>query len=146
MKGYYSLIIYIHVLSVILSIGPYFVLFPILTMMRKKQYRLTEEFDTIFRFVIRITKHTGHILIVSGLLLVWLGPWSWKSSWIVLTVLILICSGYFIARAFSPSLKKLRAGLGDPSEHVRRLTQSIWIYLSLMMIMLLLMVAKPMFW
>ncbi|MDA6131419.1 hypothetical protein OSK38_29135, partial [Escherichia coli] len=55
-------------------------------------------------------------------------------------------SVFFLARAFSPVLKKFDAPGADQQFLVRKLTRSVWIYLFLLMLMLWFMVAKPVLW
>ena len=104
----YKILMYIHVLSAIASIGPFFILLPIAKKMHLvREAELNAYLDT-FRFVVRLAMHSGHVLIVSGTLLVISGPWTWSTPWIVMTLLILFCSLFFLARAFSPKLRNFQ--------------------------------------
>jgi hypothetical protein len=142
----YKLLLYLHILSAIVTIGPFFLLIPMVKKLRSAEPSKQQAYADTFRSAIRLSKHTGHVLVVTGILLVVVGSWSWKTSWIVMTVIILLSSLFFLARAFSPKLR----GLNEPGQNkenlLRALTRSIWIYLILLLSMLWFMVAKPTLW
>jgi hypothetical protein len=100
----------------------------------------------VFRNVVRVTKHAGHVLVTTGALLAWIGGWPWYTSWIITTVVILIASLVFLARAFSPTLRKLIAPDSNRIVLVKKLKRSLFIYLIITMTMLWFMVAKPNLW
>ncbi|MFB7138797.1 hypothetical protein ACFCYN_03950 [Gottfriedia sp. NPDC056225] len=142
----YRILLYIHIFSVILSIGPFFVLIPLLKKLRTSESAIQQGFLDVFRFAVRLAKHAGHVLVLSGVLLVMVGSWSWKTSWIVMTILLLVSSLFFLARAFSPTIRKFSQPDQDQSRLIYLLRRSIWIYIVLLMIMLLFMVVKPTLW
>jgi hypothetical protein len=143
---WYQLLLYVHILSVIVSIGPFFVLIPMVKKLRTVLPDEQQPYVDTFRSATRLAKHAGHVLVGSGVLLVLVGSWSWKTPWIVMTILILVGSLFFLARAFTPKLRKL----GDPGQDrgtiVKKLGRSVWTYIILLMIMLWFMVAKPALW
>ncbi|MFC3883532.1 hypothetical protein ACFOU2_08435 [Bacillus songklensis] len=142
----YRLLLYIHIFSVILSIGPFFVLIPIIKKLRDAEMQVQHAYLDTFRFVVRLAKHAGHVLVISGILLVTAGPWSWGTPWILATIIILAGSLFFLARAFSPTIRSFNEQGRDKEDLVRKLNRSIWIYLGLLMIMLWFMVTKPALW
>ncbi|BBH18940.1 hypothetical protein Back11_02850 [Paenibacillus baekrokdamisoli] len=146
MSIWYKLLLYLHVLSAIISIGPFFALIPLVKKLRGAEILEQNAYVVTFRYAIRLAKHAGHVLVGTGILLVIIGSWSWQSSWIVITILILISSLYFLARAFSPKLRKLNEPDQDKGKIIGLLSRSVWIYLILLMIMLWFMVTKPNFW
>ena len=103
----YKLLLFTHILSAIMSIGPFFVLLPVLGKLTTAEGPEQTAYVNTFRFAIQLAKHTGHVLVVSGVLLAVAGSWPWHTPWIVMTVLILVSSLFFLARAFSPKLKAL---------------------------------------
>ena len=142
----YRILIYIHVLSVIVSIGPFFILLPIAKKMHLvREAELNAYLDT-FRFVVRLAMHSGHVLIVSGILLVISGPWTWGTPWIVMTLLIMFCSLFFLARAFSPKLRNFQEKGANKEELAVKLQRTIWIYIILLITMLWFMIVKPTLW
>jgi hypothetical protein len=145
-NGLYQLLLYIHILSVIMSVAPFFILIPLAKKLRTAQYEEQHAYVAVFKSAIRLAKHSGHVLVGSGVLLVLAGSWAWSTSWIVMTILILVSSLFFLARAFSPKLRKLVEPGQDKGNIVRLLQRSIWIYLLLLMAMLWFMVAKPSLW
>lgn len=146
MNTLYRLLLYIHILSVTLSIGPFFVLIPMMRKLRAAEPHAQHAYLDTFRFTIRLAKHAGHVLVVSGILLVIFGPWSWTTSWIVITVIILVGSLLFLSRAFSPTLRKLSGLVQERETLVRKLSRAIWIYIILLMMMLWFMVTRPSVW
>ncbi|WP_088014277.1 hypothetical protein [Gottfriedia acidiceleris] len=142
----YRLLLYIHIASVILSIGPFFVLIPILKKLRTSESTIQQSYLDVFRSAVRLAKHAGHVLVASGVLLVLAGSWSWKTSWIVMTILLLVSSLFFLARAFSPTIRKFSEPGQDKGRLIYLLRRSIWIYIALLMVMLWFMVVKPTLW
>ncbi|WP_391120398.1 DUF2269 family protein [Psychrobacillus sp. L3] len=142
----YKSIVFIHILSSILSIGPFFVLFVVLNQMKGKNGEVLVSQIEVFQTAIRIVKHAGHVLVVSGILLVWQGNWPWSTSWVVMTLVVMISSIVFLARAFKPKIRQFNAGIIDSNVLIQRLRFSVWQYIFLLLIMLWLMVAKPNIW
>lgn len=142
----YTLMLFAHIMSAILSIGPFFVLIPLLKRMEGVAENVLEAQIQTFRSAIRLVKHAGHVLVASGVLMVWLGYWPWSTSWIVVTLAIMFASVFFLARAFKPTLKKFETLGTDRKNLIRKLNRSVWIYIFLLLVMLWLMVAKPQLW
>lgn len=146
MIDWYVFIVFIHVLSAAISVGPLFVLFAILKKMRQADTTLETAYIAIFRSVVRLIKHAGHVLVGSGILLVYLGPWPWSTSWIVLTIGLMVVSIFFLARGFSSTLKKFVDPNVDRLLLINTLHKATWLYITLLALMLALMVIKPTLW
>lgn len=142
----YEWIKLLHVLSAVLSIGPYFVLLPMIPKLRKAEADQLKPYMDSFRFTVWLTKHAGHLLVISGVLLIWQGNWPWTTSWLVLSIAILMSALFFLARAFSPILKKLNEPGHDRNELVNKLQRALVFYLGIMIFVLGLMVLKPALW
>ncbi|WML50490.1 DUF2269 family protein [Neobacillus sp. PS3-34] len=142
----HKILLYLHISSVILSIGPFFILLPMVKKLRHPKSDVQSAYLDAFRFAVRLTKHAGHVLVVTGILLVMISGWSWKTSWIVMTILIMVSSLFFIARAFSPTIRKFADPKQDHEKAIRKLNQAVWAYIALLMLMLWFMVAKPVLW
>lgn len=142
----YLWLLYLHIFSVILAIGPYFILLMALPKMRTATDEQLQSYVGIFRNTVWMTKHAGHLLIISGFLLVWVGNWPYSTSWIVLALVVLFSALYFIMRAFSPVLKKLETHDIDRNLAVQKLTRATWMYLIVNFIVIWLMVMKPQIW
>ncbi|MDZ5473552.1 hypothetical protein SM124_17695 [Bacillus sp. 31A1R] len=146
MHFFYKILIFTHVLSAIISIGPFFSLLPITKKLsHAKEVELNVHLDT-FRFVVRLAKHAGHVLVGSGILLVIFGPWTWRTPWIIMTIFIMFCSLFFLARAFSPTLRRFHEEGHRRQELIAKLKRTVWIYIILLMSMLWFMVVKPTLW
>lgn len=144
---FYTGIVYIHVVSAILSIGPFFVLFPILKKMEKTSDMVAfEAYLQSFQAGVTVVKNAGHILILFGLIAVWLGPWQLMTPWVFTTLVMLIVSVVYLARAFKPTIKKFATSEFEQFKFVKKLRQGVVAYTILLLIMLWLMVAKPMLW
>ncbi|WP_199805118.1 hypothetical protein [Fictibacillus sp. FJAT-27399] len=142
----YRVLLYIHILSVILSVGPFFILLPLLKKLRTAGTDNEEAYLDSFKAAVRLAKHAGHVLVVSGVLLVLITNRSWTTPWLLTTIIILICSLYFLARAFSPTIRRFKDLKEQRNPLVTKLKKAIWIYMALMMAMLWFMVAKPVIW
>jgi uncharacterized membrane protein len=143
---FHKLLLYTHILSAVASIGPFFVLIPTVKKLLVAELSVERAYLDTFRVAVGWAKHAGHVLVLSGIALAIVGYWPWNSSWIVMTVLILLSSLFFLARAFSPTLRKFNEPGHDKEDLVRTLSRSLWIYLALLMAMLWFMVAKPVLW
>lgn len=148
MTDFYLFIVFIHVLSAVVSVGPLFVLFIVLKKMQESDLAIAMEkpYIAIFRYVVRLIKHAGHVLVGSGILLVYLGPWPWTTPWIVLTIGLMVVSIFFLARGFSSTLKKFNDPTIDRLFLINKLHKATWIYIILLVLMLALMVVKPNLW
>lgn len=142
----YHFLLYIHIASAILSIGPFFILFSTIKKLRQADGQVEQAYLDTFRSAVYLAKHAGHVLVIAGILLAVMGSWSWTTPWILTTLFVLVASLLFLARAFSPTIRKF----GQPGEEkealVKKLHRSVWIYIVLLLIMLWLMVMKPMLW
>jgi hypothetical protein len=143
----YTILLYLHIASVIASLGPFFVLFPLLRKVRTASADELKIYLPTFTLAIRLSKHSGHILVTTGVLMMWHEHISWLTSWVLITIFILVSSLYFIARAFSPTIRKLATpDHNNRQELVNKLRFNVWLYVVLMLIMLWFMVNKPNFW
>ncbi|HAQ07318.1 MAG TPA: hypothetical protein DCR24_07285 [Bacillus bacterium] len=146
MDLYYRIIIYLHVSSVIASIGPFFILMPIVKKLPSAEGKELSAYLATLKSAVRLSMHAGHVLIVTGVLLVILGPWTWKTPWIVATLSLLFASLFFLARAFSPTLRMFPEKGANKIELSAKLMRTIWTYIILLMAMLWFMVVKPNLW
>jgi hypothetical protein len=144
----YPWLVYLHILSAVASIGPFFVLIPLLRKMKTAENAELQLHLDSFQFAVRLSKHTGHLLVATGVLLMWLGNWPWKTSWILATIIVMVTSLYFIARAFSPTIRELRkptVPIGDRNLLLRKLSRALYLYIALLLVMMWFMVVKPTF-
>lgn len=132
--------------SAVISIGPLVALLPILTKMEKADASQLSGFVQAFQTSITVVKHAGHVLVLSGVILIGLSAWTWTSSWIVLTIVLMVGSIVFLARAFKPTLKTFGTSEFNKVLFIAKLRKSTNIYILLLLIMLWLMVAKPILW
>lgn len=146
MDTLYRFILYIHVGSALFSIGPFIVLIPIAKKIMAADYEVQQAYIDIFKSSVRLVKHAGHILVGSGALLIFMGHWTWKTPWIIATLAVMLGSAFFLARAFTPVIRKFHDPNQDRALLSKKLSRSTWLYLILLMIMLWLMVVKPALW
>ncbi|MGI2328593.1 hypothetical protein [Planococcus sp. YIM B11945] len=142
----YTFLLYAHIMSAAVSIGPFFVLVPLVKRMGNAEGAVLQSHIVTFKSATRLVKHAGHVLVASGILLIWQSSWQWSSSWIVLTLAVMFGSIFFLARAFTPKLRKLGEPNADKHGLVKKLNRSLWIYIFLLLLMLWFMVAKPALW
>ncbi|MFK2826206.1 hypothetical protein QYG89_11075 [Bacillus sp. B190/17] len=146
MNSIYQLLLYIHISSTIASIGPFFILIPLTKKMRGAEAGVQQAYLHVFILAVRLVKHGGHVLVASGALLIMNGPWPWGTSWVIMTIVIMFSSAFFLARAFSPTIKKFSQPEANKQALVDKLYRSAWIYVFLLMLMLWFMTAKPVLW
>ena len=141
----YTFVLFAHILSAVLSIGPFFVLLPLIKRMETATGNVLDSHIATFKSATRLVKHAGHVLVATGVLLILQGPWQWSTSWVVCTLAVMVASIFFLARAFTPILRQFGGGV-DHMLLVKKLNRSLWIYILLLLLMLWFMVDKPMFW
>ncbi|PSL40298.1 hypothetical protein B0H99_10575 [Planomicrobium soli] len=142
----YSILLYAHIMSAILSIGPFFVLVPLVKRMEAAEGAVLQSQIATFKSATRLVKHAGHVLVASGALLIWQSAWQWSTSWVALTLGVMVGSIFFLARAFTPVLRKFDEPEANQAALIKKLNQSLWIYIFLLLLMLWFMVDKPMLW
>lgn len=108
--------------------------------------QIEQAFLTVIHVTIRVVMHAGHALVVTGVLLLILGPWPWHSSWVIMTIAVLLLSAFFLSRGFTQVLRNFHKPGVDKTDILHRLNRTAWTYIILMLIMLWLMVQKPMIW
>ena len=135
-----------HVVSAVLAIGPLFILMPIIKRLRGVETEIEGAYLSVIKVVIRIVMHAGHLLVFTGVLLIFLGPWPWYTSWVVMTVFVMGMSAFFLATGFTRVLRTFNAPGASKKENLNRLNRTSWLYIGLMLIMLWLMVQKPNLW
>ena len=143
---FYSAVVFIHVVSAVISIGPLFILMPVIKRLRGVQSDVELAYMSVIKVTIRIVMHAGHVLVFSGALLIITGPWSWHTSWVVMTIIVLAISGFFLATGFTRVLRTFNIPGINKNELLDRLNRTSWLYIGLMLVMLWLMVQKPNFW
>jgi len=146
MNFYYGAIVFAHVVSSIISVGPLFLLLPLIRRLRSAKAEAEDIYLAMIRVIIRLVMHSGHVLVVTGILLILFGPWPWNTSWIILTIGVMLLSGFFLATGFSSVLKRFHDPSKDREAVLNKLQRTAWIYIGLLMVMLWLMVQKPAVW
>lgn len=142
----YELILYVHIFSAILSIGPFFVLVPMTKKIRTAHHDVLLAYLDVFRSAVRIVKHAGHVLVTTGVLLIWQSAWTWGTSWIIMTIGVMVVSIVFLARAFTPVIRQFHAGERTQNDLAAKLHRAVWVYISILALMLWFMTEKPAFW
>lgn len=143
---FYSTVVFLHVVSAVLSIGPLFMIIPLINRLRKLVLHDEDIYLSLIQVIVRVVMHAGHVLVATGVLLLLFGPWPWHTSWVVMTVIVMGLSGVFLATAFTRVLRRFDEPGLDKLSVLSRLKRTVWIYIGLMFIMLWLMVQKPEFW
>ena len=106
MNFYYGAIVFAHVVSAVISVGPLFLLLPLIRRLRPSKGEAEDIYLAFIRVIIRLVMHSGHVLVVTGVLLILFGPWPWHTSWVILTLGVMLVSAFFLATGFSSVLKK----------------------------------------
>ena len=143
---FHTLLLYLHIVSAVGSIGPLFSLIPIIKKMEAAGRNDLGGLVQSFQAAITVVKHAGHILVFTGIMLIIVSGWTWTTSWVALTIVIMIGSIVFLARAFKPTLKTFGTPEFQKEVFIRKLRKATWQYILILLVMLWLMVAKPNFW
>ena len=142
----YSITLYLHILSAVVATGPLFAIFPLLNRMRKASDDQLQSYIISLQALLRAVANGGHFLIPTGLVLIWFSGWAWTSSWIVATLVIMLCSLLFMARAFKPSFAYAASEEFTKEHFIHMVKVATWKYIILMGVFLWLMVDKPNLW
>ena len=142
----YTFILYIHIISAIGSVGPLFVLLVLLSRMKKIHANEWNGYVQSLQGSIDVVRHAGHLVVISGILLIVFGSWSFTHSWVVLTLILLVASLVFLASAFKPTMQTYGSDTFNKEQFIATLQRNTWIYIMLLLIILGLMVYKPILW
>jgi hypothetical protein len=145
-SGIYGAIVFLHVISAVLAIGPLFILMPVIKRLRGVETASEEVYLTVVNVIIRLVMHAGHVLVYTGVLLLIFGPWPWHTSWVIMTLAVMLLSGVFLAKGFTVVLRRFKNPNANKNKILDRFNTTSLIYIGLMLIMLWLMVQKPMLW
>ncbi|WP_432352388.1 hypothetical protein [Sporosarcina sp. A2] len=146
MQWFYTGIVFLHVLSAVGSVGPLFLLFPIISRIQKGSSVEQTTLLSLFKWTTRFVMHAGHVLVVSGVILILIGPWPWYTSWVIVTLGLMMLSIVFLASGFSTVLNRFPKEPENRDILLKKLKNTSWRYIGLLVIMLYLMVVKPSFW
>ena len=142
----YTFILYIHIISAIGSVGPLFVLLVLLSRMKKIHINEWNGYVQSLQGSIDVVRHAGHLVVISGILLIVFGSWSFTHSWVMLTLILLVVSLVFLASAFKPTMQTYGSDSFNKGQFITTLQRNTWIYIMLLLIILGLMVYKPIIW
>ena len=142
----YTFILYIHIISAIGSVGPLFVLLVLLNRMKKLRGNEWNGYVQSLQGSIDVVRHAGHLVVISGILLIVFGNWSFTHSWVVLTLILLVASLVFLASAFKPTMQTYGSDAFNKEQFITTLQRNTWIYIILLLIILGFMVYKPILW
>lgn len=139
----FTITLYLHIISAIMATGPLFAVFPLLNRMKNAPDDQLQSYVLSLKGVLRAVANGGHILVPTGLLLIWFSGWSWTASWIIATLIIMACSLLFMARAFKPALAFAASTEFTKERFIQMVKIATWKYIVLMLVLLWLMVDKP---
>ena len=142
----YKTFIFLHIVSAILATGPLVMIFPLLRYAERERIDQSDAIIVPIQKAVWVVMHGGHLVVTTGVLLILFGPYPWHTSWVVLTVLVMLLCSFFLATAYSKQWKAFERERWTNKQlwsNVRRIT---WIYIGIMLTMLWLMVTKPVLW
>ena len=142
----YKIALFLHIVSAVVAIGPLFAIFPMLKQMEKIEGLLEQGMMEGLHGAVRAVSLAGHFIVPTGLILLLFGGWSWKTSWVLATIIVLVASLLFLAKAFKPAWRIAEEELFDKPLFIRTMRSATLKYILIMLIMLWLMVAKPQLW
>lgn len=142
----YTITLYLHILSAVVATGPLFAIFPLLNRMKKAPDDQLQSYVIALQGLLRAVANGGHFLIPTGLVLIWFSGWSWNTSWIIATLVIMACTLLFMARAFKPSMSYAASENFTKERFIQMVKVATWKYILLMGCFLWLMIDKPHLW
>ena len=142
----YKIVLFLHVLSAVVATGPLFAIFPMLKRMEKEEGALEQGIIEGLRGAVRAVSLAGHFLVPTGIIVLLFGGWPWQTSWVLATIIMLIASLLFLAKAFKPAWRIAEAPHFDRPLFIRTVRNATMKYILIMLVMLWLMVAKPQLW
>lgn len=142
----YNIALFLHVLSAVVAIGPLFAIFPMLERMENVEGILEQGMIEGLRGAVRAVSLAGHVVVPTGLILLLFGGWSWKTSWVLATIIILIASLLFLAKAFKPAWRITEAAHFNKQLFIRTMRSATIKYIFIMIVILWFMIAKPQLW
>lgn len=142
----YNIALFLHVLSAVVAIGPLFAIFPMLERMENVEGILEQGMIEGLRGAVRAVSLAGHVVVPTGLILLLFGGWSWKTSWVLATIIILIASLLFLAKAFKPAWRIAEAAHFNKQLFIRTMRSATIKYIFIMIVILWFMIAKPQLW
>ena len=142
----YKIALFLHIVSAVVAIGPLFAIFPMLKRMENAHGMLELGIIEGLRGAVRAVSLAGHFIVPTGIVLLLFGGWSWKTSWVLATIIMLVASLLFLAKAFKPAWRIAEADDFNKLLFIRTMRSATVKYILIMLIMLWLMVAKPQLW
>ena len=142
----YKIALFLHILSAVVATGPLFAIFPMLNRMEKIEGILEQGMIEGLRGAVRAVSLAGHFLVPTGIILLLFGGWSWKTSWVLATIIMLVASLLFLATAFKPAWRIAEAAHFEKRLFIRKMRSATIKYIVIMIVMLWFMVAKPQLW
>lgn len=142
----YKIALFLHVLSAVVATGPLFAIFPMLKRMENVDGLLEQGIIEGLRGAVGAVSLAGHFLVPTGIILLLFGGWSWNTSWVLATIIMLLASLLFLAKAFKPAWYLAEAANFDKRLFIRIMRNATIKYILIMIVMLWLMIAKPQLW
>lgn len=133
---FYSTMVFLHVVSAVLSIGPLIIIIPLINRLYKCQANEEKLYLSIIKVIVRLVMHAGHALVVTGALLIIFGPWPWYTSWVIMTLVVMGASGVFLATGFTRVIRNFDTANIQKELVLNHLKRTTWIYIGLMLVML----------
>ena len=142
----YKIALFLHILSAVVATGPLFAIFPMLKRMEKVEGALEQGIIEGVRSAVRAVSLAGHFIVPTGVILLLFSGWSWRTSWVLATIILLVASLLFLAKAFKPAWRIAEAEHFDKRLFIRTMRSATIKYILIMIVMLWLMVGKPQLW
>lgn len=148
----YTALVVIHVLAVILGVGPVFLFNTIL--MRAQTADKLQYAHLIIGKLNRNANLSYGIILLSGLAMGWIYPWLFQMEWYIASLVLFFISGIYAMTAIEPVLKRMK-GISDqsvtseiPQEYevlFQKKKVREWVANSIVIVIILLMIIKPVF-
>jgi uncharacterized membrane protein len=146
----YTLLRFLHVLSVVVAVGTNLTYRVLLVRAHREPAHLGHVLETIRMLDRRVAMPGYAVALLTGLLLVWMSPLTITTSWVLASLIIFIAVAVIGVVALAPAMRAMRRHLGagghETPEYKRaraRAYRIIDIATALVIVILYFMVAKP---
>jgi uncharacterized membrane protein len=146
----YTLLRFLHVLSAVVAVGTNLTYRVLLARAHREPAHLGHVLETIRVLDRRVAMPGYAVVLVTGLLLVWMGPATITTSWVLASLVVFVVVAVIGAAALAPAMRAMRqhvaAGGHETPEYRRaqvRAYRLIAVATALVVIILYFMVAKP---
>ncbi len=150
---WYLVFKWIHVLSAIAALGSNFTFAIWLVCASRTPHALVYTLQTIKLIDERLTNRAYGLLLITGLIMVFVGSWALTTTWLIAALVLYVTVGALAFLGFTPALRKqirLAETSGPQSAEYQAAARQVTIFgtiaVALVVTIVFLMITKPQLW